>query len=105
MGHGGAVIGRVSMLRWDASELDAVGLQVSSLECVNVNVLSGAVVSDYLQPPWTVARQAPLSMGFSRQEYWSGLPFPSPLKLTDPHQFAPMLHAISPRSRPTFTRC
>ena len=27
---------------------------------------------------WTVACQAPLSMGFSRQEYWSGLPFPSP---------------------------
>ena len=27
---------------------------------------------------WTVAGQAPLSMGFSRQEYWSGLPFPSP---------------------------
>ena len=29
--------------------------------------------------PWTVAYQAPLSMGFSRQEYWSGLPFPSPV--------------------------
>ena len=28
--------------------------------------------------PWTVAHQAPLSLGFSRQEYWSGLPFPSP---------------------------
>ena len=28
--------------------------------------------------PWTVAHQAPLSMGFSRQEYWSGLPLPSP---------------------------
>ena len=28
--------------------------------------------------PWTVARQAPLPMGFSRQEYWSGLPFPPP---------------------------
>ena len=28
--------------------------------------------------PWTVARQATLSMGFSRQEYWSGVPFPSP---------------------------
>ena len=28
--------------------------------------------------PWTIACQAPLSMGFSRQEYWSGLPFPSP---------------------------
>ena len=35
-------------------------------------------MSDSLQPPWTVARQAPLSMGFSRQEYWSGLAFPSP---------------------------
>ena len=28
--------------------------------------------------PWTVAYHAPLSLGFSRQEYWSGLPFPSP---------------------------
>ena len=34
--------------------------------------------------PWTVAPQAPLSMGFSRQEYWSGLPFPSPGDLTYP---------------------
>ena len=32
---------------------------------------------------WTVARQAPLSMGFSRKEYWSGLPFPSPGDLPD----------------------
>ena len=32
---------------------------------------------------WTVARQAPLSMGFSRQEYWSGLPYPSPGDLPD----------------------
>ena len=34
--------------------------------------------------PWTVAYQAPLSMGFSRQYYWSGLPFPSPEDLPDP---------------------
>ena len=34
--------------------------------------------------PWTVALQAPLSMGFSRQEYWSGLPFPSPGDLPNP---------------------
>ena len=40
--------------------------------------------------PWTVARQAPLSMGFSRQGYWSGLPFPSPGDLPDP--------GIEPRS-------
>ena len=33
--------------------------------------------------PWTVAHQAPLSTGFSRQEYWSGLPFPSPGDLPD----------------------
>ena len=33
---------------------------------------------------WTVACQAPLSMGFPRQEYWSGLPFPSPGDLPDP---------------------
>ena len=34
--------------------------------------------------PWTVASQTSLSMGFSRQEYWSGLPFPSPGDLPDP---------------------
>ena len=34
--------------------------------------------------PWTVAHQAPPSMGFSRQEYWSGLPFPSPGDLPNP---------------------
>ena len=33
--------------------------------------------------PWTVAHQAPLSMGFLRQEYWSGLPFPSSEDLPD----------------------
>ena len=40
--------------------------------------------------PWTVAHQAPLSMGFSRREYWSGLPFLSPGDLPDP--------GIKPRS-------
>ena len=34
--------------------------------------------------PWTVARQGPLSMGFPGQEYWSGLPFPSPGDLPNP---------------------
>ena len=37
-----------------------------------------------LVTPWTVVHQAPLSVGFSRQEYWSGLPFPSPGDLPDP---------------------
>ena len=34
--------------------------------------------------PWTIAHWAPLSMGFPRQEYWSGLPFPLPGDLLDP---------------------
>ena len=34
--------------------------------------------------PWTIAQQVPLSMGFPRQEFWSGLPFPSPGDLPDP---------------------
>ena len=37
-----------------------------------------------LVTPWTVACQAPLSMRFPRQEYWSGLPFPSPGDLPNP---------------------
>ena len=42
---------------------------------------SCSVVSDSFATPWTAARQAPLSMGFSRQEDWSELPFPSPRDL------------------------
>ena len=37
-----------------------------------------------LATPWTVVHKAPLSMGFSRQEYWIGLPFPSPRDLPNP---------------------
>ena len=41
-------------------------------------------MSDSFAAPRTVARQVPLSMGFSRQEYWSGLPFPTPGDLSNP---------------------
>ena len=53
---------------------------------------SGLVTQLYLtlSIPWTVAHQAPLFMGFFRQESWSGLPFPSPGDLPDP--------GIKPRS-------
>ena len=54
-------------------------VKVKSLNCVRL-----------FATPWTVARQAPLSMGFSRQEYWSGLPFPSLGDLSNP--------GIKPRS-------
>ena len=39
---------------------------------------SHPVMSSSFATPWTTAHQAPLSMGFPGQEYWSGLPFPSP---------------------------
>ena len=42
-------------------------MKVKSLSCARL-----------LATPWTAAHQAPLSMGFSRQEYWSGVPLPSP---------------------------
>ena len=58
---------------------DKEGKKVNSLSCVR-----------FFATPWTVAYQAPLSMGFSRQEYWSGMPFPSPGGLPDP--------GIEPRS-------
>ena len=47
--------------------------------------------------PWTIAHQAPLLMGFSRQEYWSGLPCPSPGDLPDPETepMCPALQAVS----------
>ena len=46
--------------------------------------VSRSVVSDSLQPSGTVAHQAPLSMEFFKQDYWSGLPFPTPGDLPHP---------------------
>ena len=56
---------------------------------VNIKCLAQCVLSHFSRVrlfaiPWTVARQAPLSMEFSRQEYWSELPFPSPGDFPNP---------------------
>ena len=53
--------------------------------------------------PWTVAHQSPLSMGFSRQDYWSELPFPSPGDLPNPgiKPRSPELRADSLPSEPS----
>ena len=56
----------------------------------NVVCVSRSVMSDSFVTPWTVDHQAPLSMEFLRQEYWTGLPFPSLGDLPDP--------GIKPRS-------
>ena len=53
-----------------------------------------------LGTPWTVAHQAPLSMGFPKQEYWGGLPFPSPGDLPDPG-IKPRSPALQADSLPT----
>ena len=56
-----------------------------------------------LVTPWTVGYQAPLSMGFSKQEYCSGLPFPSPRDLPDPG-IEPGSLALQAESLPTELR-
>ena len=65
--------------------------KVKSLSCVRL-----------FATPWTVAHQAPPSMGFSRQEYWSGLLFPSPGDLPNPgiKPRSPTLQADSLTSEP-----
>ena len=57
---------------------------VNSIEHSTVLELVAQFCVHLFVTPWTVAHQAPLSMGFSRQEYCSGLPFPSPGDLSDP---------------------
>ena len=49
---------------------------------------------DSFETPWTVAHQAPLSMGFPRQEYWRGLPFTSPGDLPNP-RMSPVSPALA----------
>ena len=67
--------------------------------CVCVKSLS---MVQLFVTPWTIAHQASLSMEFSRQEYWSGLPFPSPVDLPDPgiKPGSPALQADSLPSEP-----
>ena len=56
---------------------------IRSLLCMCMRAVSLSCVRLFAAP-WTVAHQAPLSVGFSRQEYWSGFPFPSPGDLPGP---------------------
>ena len=67
--------------------------------CACVSVFSLSVRSDSFAASWTVACQAPLSVVFFRQEYWSGLPFPLPGDLPDPgiEPMYPMFPALAGR--------
>ena len=71
-------------LSWDPNQYNPLFSQSRLLTilcvcvCISRSVMSNSVT------PWTVTHQGPLSMEFSRQEYWSGLPFPFPGDLPDP---------------------
>ena len=64
------------------------------LQCRKVKVKSLSCVR-LLVTPWTAAHQAPPSMGFSRQEYWSGVPLPSPNKQLEKHKKKKTSHVKS----------
>ena len=70
-----------------SQKYDSGAAYVFGLHWLKMSLLllfSHQVVSDSFVIPWTVAHQAPLFMGFPRQEYWNGLPLPSPEDLPDP---------------------
>ena len=71
---------------FSSPQIKPISLTSHSLSPLLVIVVGGLVIKLCLTLaiPWTVARQAPLSMEFPRQEYWNGLPFPSPGDLPDP---------------------
>ena len=86
-------------------------LIIKEIWCLSVDFYSGRnqIRSDQslscvrlFVTPWTVAHQAPLTLEFSRQEYWSGLPFPSPGDLPNPgiEPESPALQADSLPSEP-----
>ena len=68
-----------------AVTLDKSKVTPPSVKCIKVKVkVKSLSRAQLFATSWTIAYQAPQSMGFSRQEYWSGLPFPSPGDLPNP---------------------
>ena len=92
-------------------EFDVLKQEMARL---NINIIGISELSEVkslsrvqlFATPWTVAHQAPPSMGFSRQEYWSGLPFPSPEDLPNPgiEPRSPALQADALTSEPPWIR-
>ena len=84
---------------WPAAGLGALSRAVHAWHLLKVKSLSHV---RFFATPWSVAYQASPSMGFSRQEYWIGLPFPSPGDLPDPgvEHRSPALEADALSSEP-----
>ena len=72
-----------------------MGIIPFALMVICMCVLSRFNHVQFFATPWTVACQAPLSMGFSRQEYWSGLPRPPPGELRNPRSLSFMFPALA----------
>ena len=118
-GVGARLSGFSKLLRWlqcspKVENHKTKGISLKTLTCIcttwKVKVKSLSRVRLFATL-WTVAYQASLSMGFSRQEYWSGLPFPSPGDLPDPgiKPGSPALEADAltsePPGKPTWRPC
>ena len=86
----GGVVGTAGWLRGRGRPCASGAAQVSALTSISLAASPAwKCVSRFshvrlLVTPWAISCQAPLSMGFSMQEYWSGLPFPSPGDRPDP---------------------
>ena len=83
-----------------APQVDSLPLSHQGSPAIGVCCVLVTKLSPTLATPRTVACQAPLSMGFTRQEYWSGFPFPSPGDLPDPG-IEPRSPALQADSLPT----
>ena len=81
-----------------SQQVPAVKQEAGMCACQIASVMSNSAT------PWTLAHQAPLFMGFSRQEYWSGLPCPPPGDLSDPGM-KPMSSVFPALAGGYFTTC
>ena len=69
------------VLLFTAFSVLSLFLMLKSMQCISVSIVAVVLLLICVQlfvTPCTITHQTPLSMGFPRQEYWSGLPFPSP---------------------------
>ena len=107
------MVTHTSILAWEIAwteepgGLQSVGSQKIRRDLAHVHVMLSRFSRVQLHAAlWTVALQAPLSMGFSRQEYWCGLPFPSPGDLPNPEiePGSPALEADALTSEPFICR-
>ena len=96
--HNGILLGhKIEHLWISADEVDEPRTYYTEWSKSEVKVKSLSSVQ-FFETPWTVAYQAPPSMGFSRQEYWSGLPFSSPMHESEKWKWS--CSVVSDSSRP-----